>query len=54
MLVRMVVGGGGGGHTDFKFTFIGRFPSNGAASMAMKRVNIDRGTLINAVTIFTW
>ena len=30
-------GGGGGGLNDFKFgTVIGRFPSDGAASMAVK------------------
>ena len=27
-----------GGHTDFKIPFIGRFPSNGAVSMAMTRL----------------
>ena len=33
----MQIGGvEGGGDNDFKFTCIGRFPSNGAASMAVK------------------
>ena len=33
-------GGGGGGLTDFKFgTFIGRFPSDGAAGIAVKGLN---------------
>ena len=37
--------GGGGGLNDFKFsTFIGRFPSDGAASMAVKELNYSTDT----------
>ena len=36
-----VGGGGGGGLNYFKFgTLVGRFPSDGAASMCSERVNI--------------
>ena len=37
MLMRMGGGGGEGGLSDLKFgTFIGRFPGDGAARMALK------------------